>query len=565
MKDEHNRQYTDEQAKIEMDRLVDSGIDNVRTAFKTQFAWDDTLNDGAGGWNWNSELMQAVYKWAKMLQDRGITITINAGWTIYDFMAYADHYYDKDGDGEIESELSDYSSIKEWVRYIKDLELPDLYGETEGLDINTTDGVTQEEFYAVASARYSEWMKQALMAFKDHGVNNVKYLMLFTEPGKSSEFEHPDISKTGKTSYWEWLRMSKALHDALKKAGIRDDYLLVGPNQTINVDTTKEIEDKYDITYQTMIEYYLEQVEGTEYEGMIDIISSHHYPKPDTANGYEDTIYEPYACYSWSDKNSEYFKKIREKTGLSDQEFWCDEYFTFASDAHRMEDIGVQMTQFAACLTAGINTGTNRFLSWQLFDTLWYGSTGTTSSKSAYSEHWIGGVHVCGTAPSLIDTSNCTKGSRCACHNYDKYASETPRKIYYGLNLLGKYLNNKNGTVVESIVKDNNYDSKGGLYVSSIISDDNKLVVLVANTTNIPTNFNLNLQSGMNTHFTRYTYNPDGITPTPDAKSLPSDGYVTTDENGFYDTLAPGSFAFYISEVISEGDDVEVDMDDLLS
>ena len=562
MKDEHNRQYTDEQAKIEMDRLVDSGIDNVRTAFKTQFAWDDTLNDGAGGWNWDSELMQAVYKWAKMLQDRGITITINAGWTIYDFMAYADHYYDKDGDGEIESELSDYSSIKEWVRYIKDLDLPDLYGETEGLDIDTTDGVTQEEFYAVASARYGEWMKQALIAFKEHGVNNVKYLMLFTEPGKSSEFEHPDISKTGKTSYWEWLRMSKALHDALKKAGIRNDYLLVGPNQTINVDTTKKIEDEYDITYQTMIEYYLEQVEGTEYEGMIDIISSHHYPKPDTANGYEDTIYEPYACYSWADKNSEYFKNIREKTGLSDQEFWCDEYFTYASDAHRIEDIGVQMTQFAACLTAGINTGTNRFLSWQLFDTLWFGSTGTTGANN--TEKWIGGVHVCGTAPSLIDTSKCTNGSKCACHRYDKYASETPRKLYYGLNLLGKYLNNKNGTVVESIVTDNNYDSKGGLYVSSIINDENRLVVLVANTTNRPTNFNLNLESGFEAKFTRYTYNPDGITPTKEAKSIPSDGYITSTEGNFYDTLAPGSFAFYISEIRDLGDDVIIDMGGLM-
>ncbi len=573
----HNRTYTTEQLEIEMDRLKDSGIDNVRTLFRSRWAWDNNI----GGWNWESENMKAIYEWAKMLGRRGITITINAGWHLEDYTAYADyHYFDEDGDGIVQDIEKDYSSISE-VEYLKNVTgMADKYNEqtNRGVDVDLSDGVTKEEYYAVVSARYGEWITQAVKAFKDHGVNNVKYILPFTE---SSHF-NGDV--TAVNAYWEWLVMTMGLHDTLVAAGTREDYKIIGPSQSINIDQGRKL---------SMVEYYSLMVDEatsaqciadwdpngwaanypamfengkkyTDYKDMVDILSSHHYPKPDTASGYEDTIYDPYACYSWADKNFDYFEALRNNSEKnadgSNKEFLADEFFTYASDAVRREDIGLQMTQFAACLSKGINTGINRFLSWQIFDTLWDKQTNTGGE-------FIGGVHSCGTAPSLIDTSNCTssKGENCPCHDYDKYVSETPRKLYYGLNLLGKHLQNKNAFVVSSAVEDiDNYDANGGLYVSSIINDENRLVVLVANTTNRPTNFNLNLESGFEAKFTRYTYNPDGITPTKEAKSIPSDGYITSTEGNFYDTLAPGSFAFYISEIRDLGDDVIIDMGGLM-
>ncbi|MBQ4153795.1 MAG: hypothetical protein IJE01_01170 [Clostridia bacterium] len=573
----HNRTYTTEQLEIEMDRLKDSGIDNVRTLFRSRWAWDNNI----GGWNWESENMKAIYEWAKMLGRRGITITINAGWHLEDYTAYADyHYFDEDGDGIVQDIEKDYSSISE-VEYLKNVTgMADKYNEqtNRGVDVDLSDGVTKEEYYAVVSARYGEWITQAVKAFKDHGVNNVKYILPFTE---SSHF-NGDV--TAVNAYWEWLVMTMGLHDTLVAAGTREDYKIIGPSQSINIDQGRKL---------SMVEYYSLMVDEatsaqciadwdpngwaanypamfengkkyTDYKDMVDILSSHHYPKPDTASGYEDTIYDPYACYSWADKNFDYFEALRNNSEKnadgSNKEFLADEFFTYASDAVRREDIGLQMTQFSACLSKGINTGINRFLSWQIFDTLWDKQTNTGGE-------FIGGVHACGTAPSLIDTSNCTssKGENCPCHDYDKYVSETPRKLYYGLNLLGKHLQNKNASVVSSAVEDiDNYDANGGLYVSSIINDENRLVVLVANTTNRPTNFNLNLESGFEAKFTRYTYNPDGITPTKEAKSIPSDGYITSTEGNFYDTLAPGSFAFYISEIRDLGDDVIIDMGGLM-
>ena len=82
----HGRTYTEEQAEIEMDRLVDTKVDNVRTRLASQWMWSTSTNK----WDWESTKMQAVYKWAEMLQDRNISITLNAGWHLHDFIYFYD-------------------------------------------------------------------------------------------------------------------------------------------------------------------------------------------------------------------------------------------------------------------------------------------------------------------------------------------------------------------------------------------------------------------------------------------------------------------------------------------
>ena len=83
--DSHGRTYTESQAAVEMDRLADSKVDNVRTRLASQWMWEDSK-----GWNWQSTKMKKFYEWAKMLQDRNISITLNAGWHLHDFSFFYD-------------------------------------------------------------------------------------------------------------------------------------------------------------------------------------------------------------------------------------------------------------------------------------------------------------------------------------------------------------------------------------------------------------------------------------------------------------------------------------------
>lgn len=535
MDDAHGRTYTDDMARVEMDRLVDSGITNVRTVFKSQFAWDSSTNK----WNWDSKDMQAVYKWAKMLQQRGITITLNAGWHIYDFIYYYD--YNKNNNANKYSE-NGHSSIPE-VDYLHGVGTA-VYGEDAKAAVLANmsgTGLTANELahYSVAAARYGEWIKQALQQFKSHGVNNVKYVIPFTESG---DFVENDPTY----SYGEWLVMTVGLHNALKDAGIRNNYKLIGPGQSLYSRHNRQ---------QTLLDFTLKFMNSNaDYENLIDILSSHQYSYIVDDRGNIGTIYEPYNLYNNTLDNFNYYNNEIAKNGASDMEFWCDEFFAQGSDAHWKDGVGMQMTQFAAGLTAAMNTGVDSLVSWQLFDTNWL-STGT-------NKEFVGGVHAVGTCPSLCKVNDTCTVTNCDCKNYNEYSSYTPRVTYYGINLLGKYLNNKHAKVYSTSVS-NGTDADGGLYVSSIKSDDGSTVLLVVNTTAKSTNVTFKFEGDNDGDFTRYTYNPNGITPTEAATSLPSDGTVTVTDGSFYDSIAPGSFAIYVQKSSIIDNDVNMDAGEL--
>lgn len=550
----HGRTYTDEQAAIEMDRLKDTGVDNVRTRFASQWMWNSATNT----WNWESSKMAAVYKWAEMLQNRDISITLNAGWHLHDFI----YFYDKQFNGDANKYNSTdkgHSSIPE-VNYLHgytdDLTpISDSYGEDSKALAITAMGkevgleLTDSEYncYSVVAARYSEWIKQALNAFKAHGINNIKYVLPFTETGYHRA-DDPTYS------YDEWILMVMALDNELKTAGIRNNYKFVGPSQSNYVYQGRTVQ---------FVEYIYEKIGGTKYEDMIDIISMHQYTTPNTQKGYENTIFDPYACYSRAAENFPYFKQIRENAGVFEKDFWCDEYFAYANDARWHDNVGMQMTQYAAGFTAGMNNGVNRFSVWQMFDCLWDDSaTHGTAHLADYktSNEFIGGIHACGTCPSLVkaDGETCTIEG-CACKNYTPYSSYVPRTSYYGINLIGKYLNNENADVYYTEVIDDATKDNGGVYVSAIKNDDGMDVIMVVNTMPTVSSFDLQFENDDNVSFKRYTYNPDAVVPTKEAKSIESDKTISLEgATSFRDELPAGSFAIYVSTGIYCGDDVDM-------
>ncbi|MEE1025534.1 MAG: hypothetical protein U0L55_00815, partial [Acutalibacteraceae bacterium] len=620
-------------------------VDNVRTRLASQWMWED-----GQGWNWapyknnkqsgeeeDLTKMGAFYKWARMLQDRKISITLNAGWHLHDFSFFYDTlvapagnrkgyeaaYGDKDGNG--------HSSIPE-VNYLHGYQTPsseytkgqleincdekgniindkgsafkyeNKYGEDSlaptltqiGKDLNLfKEGETYDEskyaYFSVAAARYAVWIKQALNAFKANGVNNVKYVLPFTETGYAINMGK---DKEGNTiyandfTYDEWIFMTAALDYVLQDqnptyggadfgGNIRNQYKIIGPSQSFEPSSTSRI---------SLVTHIYNKLNAAKNSGkfsgnleflntspLVNINSMHCYPKPDTKseafknNGYTNSIFDPYATYSMADNNFRGYSDILKGSGVRDMEFWCDEYFASAPDSRCFQNVGMQMTQFAAGLTAGINNGINRFSTWQMFDTLWDSDATHGDCINTGSSEFAGGIHVCGTCPSLVhvDGKTCPSGSNCPCTKNYPISSYVPRTTYYGINLIGKYMNNNNAKVFGTQVQNQYGDGDGGVYVSAIENDEGKTVVLVVNT--MPTTSSVNLEFDKEyTNFTRYTYDPNEVDPTEDATSLPSDKTITMENpKSFYDIIPAQSFAIYV-EVKNEiyiGEDVDIEVD----
>ena len=533
--DSHGRTYTEAQAAVEMDRLADSKVDNVRTRFSSEWMWTEN------GWDWNSEKMTAFYKWADMLQDRDISITLQAGWHLYDFIRYYNYYFEdnsKDYD-------SPHTSIPE-VDYLhgkgNNLYGEDSYAKEIASALSYGLNGNEKAHYSVAAVRYAEWIKQALNAFKAHGIYNVEYILPFTESGNVSAGDDT-------YSYDEWVIMTAALHSTLKRAGIRNGYKVIGPAQALYAYENR----------LSLLEYTYNLIKETEYSDMLDINGMHQYTRPNTKKGYENTVYEPFASYSLAEENFVYYNQLLKENNLRDKEFWCDEYFAHAPDAKWWNNVGMQMTQFAAGLTAGINNGVNRFLTWQMFDTLW-DSDDLNGAATGDSEK-VGGVHAVGTCPSLIkvDGKSCPNGESCGCNRYT-YSSYIPRVTYYGINLIGKYMNCENAKVFASEVINNDAREKGGVYVSAIENDEGQTVILVANTMPTVSSVDINLEKRNITNFARYTYNPDEIVATPEAKSIASDKKIVLEgATSFKDVVPAGSFVIYVASKAKYGADIDLD------
>jgi len=535
----HNRTYTDEQAQIEIDRLVDSNVTNVRTRLDSHWMWKDGT-----GWDWNSTKMKAFYKWGRLLNDNGISITINAGWHLVDFTEFY-NYYLNGNSAPVSSGSKGHSSIPE-VNYLHGYaadgttKQTNLYGEdskasalatkAKNIGLNLTD--SELAHYSVAAVRYAEWSTQALINLKANGVTNVEYVMPFTETGyytKTSGGSGEELDPT--YCYDEWIIMTMALQDALVSKGIRNNYKLIGPSQSEHAFYNRQVR---------FIEYVYEKIRGTEYENMLDINSMHCYPQP--RSGYKDTVYDPEAIYASAEEDFSWYDEILVNAGVRDMEFWCDEYFTMSGDADLGENVAMHGTQFAAGLTAGMKYGINRFLSWQLFDTLWDGGSTHTTGQ------FVGGVHNVGTCPSLIfaDGDVCDNPN-CGCRKYLTYSSYVPRDTYYAVNLIGKHMNNKNAKVFEAEVIDNASEN-GDLYVAAIENDNGKNVILVVNTLTQVSTVEINLEKVTGKSFKRYVYDPNEIVATADATSIPSDKTISLDGTSFYDVVSAQSFAIYVED-----------------
>lgn len=505
------RNYTEQQVGLEMDRLKSSGIKTVRSYFSSLYAWDDTANS----WNWNSDEMQRVYKWASMLQDRGIEVGLQAGWSIGFFA---------------EPTMNESDTFAE-VSYLHG-DGDDLFGESTGV---TLTGTAEQQRIQKASLRYGEWMARALNAFRARGINNVKYLFVFTEPD----------DRYGEA----WIEMLKGLNTKLNQNGLRKTVKTVGPNQTHASDSGNTI----------VARFFSAVKNGTIGRDALDVLSTHTYP-----NGGDESIYEESFYHDKGQRSFQWYKSMVQDNGW-DKDFWMDEFFlSSANDGSHLSGNGMQMTQIAACMTSAMNNGISRVVSWQLFDQLWVFNKTLDSGVVANvfapfgtlddGGQFICGVHLTGTAPTFP-----IEGYSRDDDGYNAIRSYTPRVNYYGLNLLGRMLGDGDGKVYSTVT-----DSTSGLYAGAVERSDGKLAVLVVNTTSSAQNIAYSVASIGTGSAKRYLYDPTAITPTAEAAPIESDLTLSVTEGRFYDTLNAGSFAVYVLESLEyTGDDIDISVDDM--
>lgn len=175
IKDEAGRNYTEEEAKIELDRLKLSG---VKIARATLFVNPNWYNERQNSWSFEDEEFNGLLRSFLGMSERQIDIMLNFEWG--NSINFGPIFANKD--------LAKYSFDKQC----------EIFGT---------------------------FVRDFVTALKNNGVGTVKYLTFFSEPanGITNGFE----SDEGKKLLVRYEKCISAIHNTLCEAGIRKEYKMV--------------------------------------------------------------------------------------------------------------------------------------------------------------------------------------------------------------------------------------------------------------------------------------------------------------------------------------------------
>ena len=371
IKDNKGRNYTEEQAQLEFNRLQNMGVKIVRTYYNNEYAYDATT----GAFNWESDDMQAVYKWMQEMQKRDISVAINTGWSMRG--AYVKNYY-----------------------------APWLGCYVEG-DLEAT------------AKNQANFIRDSLNQFRAHGINNVDYLIMFTEPGGNLDDTGVDWSQLKNYSLEDaydfdpnverWLTCSRAIHNALEEDGTRSLYKTVGPNccqSNISGDPNTRMSPLYYFALKYASDF-------------IDVYSAHRYPtieniSNDSVSNWLDAVNTDERILGAKNLGKKFWY---DETGLRGEGLGYNNIFDYDENNLPYADtpsLGLHATSYFA---DSMNRGVQNMMWWYIIDQQWPNNN-TTNTDSFYN-----GMHACGVVPSLL-------------------RSNVPETSYYAISLLTKYFGN---------------------------------------------------------------------------------------------------------------------------
>ena len=450
-------EYTEEQAQEQFNRMQTIGIDLIRSDWNTYMTYDAEKKDFDFE---NTEYIKAFYKAGLELKKRNIDISVTTGWSHHAL-------------------VDDSSSIPSKELYV--------HGNWNATLNN-----------------WKVWMEKSILNFRSHGLTNINTLILFTEPGKI-DWNDTNAKNRGdgkddayRIDMWnKWIEAAKTLDKSLKEMGLRDEYILVGPNQATAYEYRGGAGD--------FMKYVAERG-GDEY---LDVYSSHNYVKPNDAT--QDT------CYDFMDATYRGYllDQLRNECG-STKPFWIDEWNVGEagySQLHR--ESPWRGTQLGVCATAIMEFGIENSMMWTLYSQQW---PNNTSSGGEFTD----GIQMCGLALGLNFTT-------------------VPTTQYYAFALLSKFLS------TTDIVYEVEYDKLYGLYYAYATNKEGEVTIIVVNAySGGPQGFELNFEKSLGgKNLYRHLYDPTTCKANGTMQIIPADRAYKSVEDKLVDLLPPGALAVY--------------------
>ena len=464
--------YTDQQIETELARIDEMDIQMVRSYYDQTFSAYYQTATKTIGYNWNTTEMQGLVKWLKAMEARNVEVALNMSWGVGDI--YDNHcttYSYDDCNAENGHNTVENANNPFWC-------------------------IRREVGKAAAIAAYGDWVAESMKyLLEDCGLTNLHYLIMFTEPTRSSEL--PD-------RWMEYQTLVKAAHEALVNAGLRGRLKMVGPNIGLSPNSYAAKVGETGATYIDDIEDILPLI--TDY---IDIYSFHFYAPnwPDggaVPKNAADNNYELYAKHF-----NTFISEINKYDSGAD--YWLDEW----NYSGMFIKTPYYATQLAQAVAAALNTGTQNVLLWQLFETKW-------PERQDTGGEFAGGIHKIGLAPSLTE-------------------SQVPYDSYYGYSLLTKYMGKRNATV---------YHGTGdqGVYTAMIENTDGTQSILVVNTNQSAKMIHLTTGRKVNGVLLRHLYDPATVAPSARAAVISADKAFNDVSAGLTDVIPAGAVVVYTAE-----------------
>jgi hypothetical protein len=333
-----------------------------------------------------------------------------------------------------------------------------------------------------------EFMVNTLRQAELRGYHNIEYLILFTEPNNTFIYTSPVWHRDEPRSFELYAKAVRAIDKALRDEGIRNQYLLVGPND--NVDSSES--------------YFVEQA-VSELDDCLDIYGTHaSYPK---ANFITQDMYAKNMLARYPNR----FNLIQ-STG---KPLWIDEInvYTYTESLTEVQKSPWVGTQLGVMASTAMNFGVQNLFVWTVADQQW-------PNLRINTESFFDGIQAHGALRSL-------------------FKSSIPKPHYYSMSLLTKYTGA--GTVYACTA------DKSGVYISCQQLDDGNWTVIITNTNSTTADFTVEFESGIGKNLYRHVYNPATVKPDAQANIIAADKTFSNVNLSFSDTLGAGCMAVYTS------------------
>ncbi len=437
MEDPGTKTMTEQDRQVEFSRVEQMDLKIARTWYRPDWACGNNLyND----FDWESKRMKSFYRWLDKMKELKVDVALQAGWWFT-----RDTYHN--------------------TQIAADKVKPDPEKDP---------------------VRFAQWVNESVyQLIKVRGYDNIKYLMLFTEPLNYKS----GITPEGTTELAYYDKVCTEIHDQLTKSKLRSSVKLVGPNSG-STDTAAFV-----------------GWSAGHLNDVIDIYSWHSY------NGRQYNTNPPLEYDGWK-QIADVGKVKIQKTG---KPFWIDEYgASKPTEAVRFKpDYGNYLAQ---CVAAFTNAGAQTSLIWILFDQK-YPASRTTNKDSFYN-----GVHRWGLTKSPQDSIE---------NAGDPYPS------WYAFSMMSKYLGGRAGSVT---FKTRSTDS---LYVVATRPFGKETSIMVVNAAHSPRKFSLDLSRQIDVTLNRCLYDPAKIKVSKAQQMLPFDKQFKKVKSNFKDELPARGVAIY--------------------